>query len=126
MAGWLLPPPPPPLDQIKRELPSVVNSRAHPDWVIPLPPSAPTLRLENLLAGTPVLEMSLPSLGVVADYTINGRTGRRSLTPHMLVLLPDQGRFYVVYRLPFNFQFQPGDEREFRLCTEPKWFSGAA
>jgi len=30
--------------------------------------------------------------------------------PHTLVLLPDQARFYVVYRLPFNFQLQPGDE----------------
>jgi hypothetical protein len=46
--------------------------------------------------------------------------------PHTLVLLPDQARFYVVYRLPFNFQLQPGDERELRLRTEPKWFSGAA
>ena len=65
------------------------------------------------------------NLGIVADYTINGRMGCRSLTPHMLVLLPDQRRFYVVYRLAFNFQFQPGDEREFRLRTEPQWFSEA-
>ena len=119
------PPPPPPLDQIKRELPSVVNYRAHPDWVIPLPKTAPKLRLENLLAETPLLEMSMLNLGIVADYTINGRMGCRSLTPHMLVLLPDQRRFYVVYRLAFNFQFQPGDEREFRLRTEPQWFSEA-
>ena len=116
----------PPLAEIKRELPTVVHYRAHPDWVIPLPASAPTLRLENLLAGTPILEMSMPNFGVAADYTVSGRTGRRSLIPHTLVLLPDQARFYVVYRLPFNFQFQPGDDREFWLRTEPKWFSGAA
>jgi hypothetical protein len=120
------PPPPSPLAEIKRELPTVVNYRAHPDWVMPLPSSAPTIRLENLLAVTPILEMSMPNFGVAADYTVNGRIGRRSLMPHTLVLLPDQGRFYLVYRLPFNFQFQPGDEREFRLRTEPKWFSGAA
>lgn len=120
------PPPPPPLDQIKRELPSVVNYRAHPDWVIPLPEAAPKLRLENLLAGTPALEISMPDLGIVADYTINGRIGYRSLTPHTLVLLPDQLRFYVVYGLAFNFQFRPGDEREFRLRIEPKWLSRAA
>jgi hypothetical protein len=119
------PPPPPPLDQIKRELPSVVNYRAHPDWVIPLPSRAPILRLENLLAGTPLLEMSMPSFGVLADHAINGRIGCRSLMPHTLVLLPDRWRFYVVYRLAFNFQFQPGDEREFRLRTEPRWYSGA-
>jgi hypothetical protein len=120
------PPPPPPLAEIKRELPTVVNYRAHPAWVMPLPSSAPTIRLENLLAVTPILEMSMPNFGVAADYTVNGRIGRRSLMPHTLVLLPDQARFYVVYRLPFNFQLQPGDERELRLRTEPKWFSGAA
>jgi hypothetical protein len=120
------PPPPPPLEKIKRELPSAVNYRAHPDWLIPLPPSAPRLRLENLLAGTPVLEMSMPNFGIVADYTVNGRISGRSLMPHTLVLLPDRGRFYVVYRLPFNFQFQPGDEREFRLRTEPRWFPGGS
>jgi hypothetical protein len=114
-------PPPLPLAEIKRELPSVVNYRAHPDWVIPVPAVAPTIRLENLLATVPTLEMSMPDLGVVADYTVNGRIGRRSLMPHTLVLLPDQRRFYVVYRLAFNFQFQPGDERELRLQTEPRW-----
>jgi hypothetical protein len=120
------PPPPPPLAEIKRELPTVVNYRAHPDWVMPLPSSAPTIRLENLLPGTRILEMSMPDFGIVADYTVSGRTGRRSLIPHTLVLLPDQARCYVVYRLPFNFQFQPGDERELRLRTESKWFSGTA
>jgi hypothetical protein len=120
------PPPPPSLAQLQRELPLVASYRAHPGWVIPVPPAAPTIRLENLVAGTPVLEIPMPYFGVVVDYTVNGRVGRRSLMPHTLVLLPDQGRFYVVYRLPFNFQFQPGDEREFRLRTEPKWFSGAA
>jgi hypothetical protein len=120
-----VPPPPPRLDDLKQDLPSVASYRAHPDWVIPLPASAPRLRLENLLDSTPTLEVSLPDFGVVADYTITGRLGRRSLMPQTLVLLPDRRRFYVVYRLPFNFQFQPGDEREFRLRTEPKWFSEA-
>jgi hypothetical protein len=120
------PPPSPSLAEIKRELPSVANYRAHPDWVIPVPTVPPTIRLENLLATVPVLEISMLDFGVVADYTVSGRIGRRSLMPHTLVLLPDQRRFYVVYRLPFNFQFQPGDEREFRLRTEPRWLAGTA
>ena len=119
-------PPPPPLAEIKRELPSVAHYRAHPDWVIPVPTAAPTIRLESLLSKVPVLEISMPAFGVVADYTVNGRIGRRSLMPHTLVLLPDEWRFYVVYRLPFNFQFQPGDEREFRLSTESRWFAISA
>ena len=115
------PPPPAPVGEIRRELPSVVNYRAHPDWVIPAPTAAPTIRLENLLPTVPAFKMSMPDFGVVADYTVNGRMGRRNLMPHTLVLLPDERRFYVVYRLPFNFQFQPGDERELRLRTESRW-----
>jgi hypothetical protein len=115
------PPPPPP--EIKREMPSVAHYRAHPDWVIPVPTAAPTIRLENLIPTVPLFEMSMPDFGVVADYIVNGRIGRRNLMPHTLVLLPDERRFYVVYRLPFNFQFQPGDDRELRLSTESRWFA---
>jgi hypothetical protein len=118
--------PPPPLAGIKPELPKIAHYRAHPDWAIPLPKTAPRFRLENLLATAPVLELAMPNFGIVADYIINGRIGRRSLMPHTLVILPDQSRLYIVYRLPFSFQFQPGDEREFRLRTEDKWFFGAA
>jgi len=108
------------------ELPAAIGYRAHPDWVIPLPSAAPRLRLENLLPSTPVLEMSVPDLKVVADYTLGGRMGSRPLLPHTLVLLPDQARFTMVYRLPFNFQFATGDDRELRLRVESKWFGGQA
>jgi hypothetical protein len=103
------------------KLPKVVGYRAHPDWVIPTPATAPRLRLENLVEARPVLELQVPDFGVVADYTINRRLGTRSLLPHTLLLLPDQGRFTVTYRLPFNFQFEPDDEREFRLRLAAKW-----
>jgi hypothetical protein len=105
--------------------PKVAGYRAHPDWVIPAPASAPRLRLENLVEGRPVFDMQVPDFGLVADYTVNHRLGSRPLQPHALVLLPDQGRFTITYRLPFNFQFEPGDEREFRLRLDPKWHGPA-
>jgi len=118
------PPSKPARKDVWDKMPQAVSYRAHPDWVIALPKNAPTVRLENLLESTRVLELALPALSVVADYTIDDRLGSRAMVPHTLVLLPDEGRFYIVYRLPFQFAFQPGDNRGFRLRTEPKWFGG--
>ena len=112
--------------KMPEQVPLAVSYRAHPDWVIPIPKTVPKVRMENLLESTRALEFTLPSLSVVADYTIGGRQGSRSMLPQMLVLLPDQGRFYIVYRLPFQFDFQPGDERGFRLRIEQRWFGGTA
>jgi hypothetical protein len=102
-------------------LPKVTSYRAHPDWVIPAPSNAPRLRLEHLVEGRPVLDLQVPAFGPVADYTVNRRLGSRPLMPHTLVLMPDEGRFTITYRLPFTFEFEPGDQREFRLRLEPKW-----
>jgi hypothetical protein len=107
-------------------MPQVVAYRAHPDWVVPLPKTAPKIRLENLVESARLLELTMPELSLVADYTIDGRIGSRPMLPQTLVLLPDQARFYVVYRLPFQFAFQPGSERSIRLRMEPRWFRGAS
>ena len=95
--------------------------RAHPDWVIDLPQPAAIVRLENLLAGAPAVELRLPQLRVVADYVIYGRQGQRDLRPQSLVLLPEEQRFYLVYRLPFHFEPGPAHERSFRLRTAAGW-----
>jgi hypothetical protein len=95
--------------------------RAHPDWVIALPQPAALVRMENLLAGAPAVEFRLPQLRVVADYVIYGREGQRDLRPQSLVLLPEEHRFYVVYRLPFHFEPGPAHERSFRLRTADGW-----
>lgn len=99
--------------------------RAHSDWVIDLPAARARLRLENLLPDSPVLELVLPELRVVADYELYGRRGERDLRPHALVLLPDEHKFYIVYRLPFQFEPGPSHARAFRLRTEPGWFTPA-
>jgi len=112
--------------EFPQQIPKAVNYRAHPDWLIPIPKTAPKVRLENLCESARVLDLTLPEFSVVADYTIQGRQGSRALLPQVLVLLPDQSRFYVVYRLPFEFIFSAGDDRAFRLRTEAKWFGGSA
>jgi hypothetical protein len=97
--------------------------RAHPDWVIPLPPAAALVRMENLMADAPLVQFALPQLRVIADYVIYGRQGTRDLRPQILVLLPEEQRFYLVYRLAFNFQPGPAHERSFRLRTAPGWLT---
>jgi hypothetical protein len=95
--------------------------RAHPDWVISLPPAGALVRLEHLIAGVPVVELRLPQLNLVADYTLYGRLGQRPLRPQALVLLPQEQRFYLVYRFAFNFEPGPAHERSFRLRSEVGW-----
>jgi hypothetical protein len=97
--------------------------RAHPDWVIALPQAAAIVRMENLLPGAPMVEFRLPQFRVIADYTIHGRQGQRDLRPQILVLLPEEQRFHLVYRLPFNFEPSPAAERSFRLRTAAGWLS---
>lgn len=99
--------------------------RAHPDWVIAAPEAAPLIRLQNLVDERANVEFQLLDQRVVADYVIEGRNGTRALTPQMVLLLPDERRFSLLYRMSFTFGFSPGDERAFRLRLEPSWYSGA-
>lgn len=106
--------------------PSVLGSpellhRAHPDWIIERPPAGCEVVLEGL---TPEYKTSfrLPPLRVFCDYVLGTRGGTLELLPHALVLLPEQARFYVVYRAPFAFVFEPRSERAMRLRLEEGWY----
>ena len=94
--------------------------RAHPDWIIPLPPREAPVTLVGL---TPAGRTSfrLPPLRIVADYVLGDRRGARDLTAQLLVLLPEQQRFYLVYRTAFTLDPKPGAERSFRLRLERGW-----
>jgi hypothetical protein len=98
--------------------------RAHPDWLLPVPAEAPQVRLENLVKEKADLTFQLPDERIVADYVIGERTGSRPLVPQMLVLLPDEHRFFLLYRLPFTYAQARGEERAFRIRVEAGWFSG--
>lgn len=79
--------------------------RAHPDWIIELPPEGARVRLDNLMSEAPKVEFALPALRLIADYVIYDRQGSRALRPHALVLrraLPDEAyqeaSFGMVFR----------------------------
>lgn len=95
--------------------------RAHPQWVLPMPPERAPMTLQN---GTPdgLLRTALPSLRVVFDYTNDDRTATRDLVPQMLVLYPEEARLTITFRKPFTFPFREGTERCVRLRTEPGWY----
>jgi hypothetical protein len=95
--------------------------RAHPNWIIDRPMPGATITMENLLAETTCLQFALPQLRIVADYTLSGRTGQRDLTPQVLVLLPEEKRLFLVYRMPFTFDPKAASSRAFRLRLESGW-----
>jgi hypothetical protein len=65
----------------------------------------------------------LPRLRPVVDISNESGTHTSPLVPQMLVLLPEQWRFYLVYRTVVSLVFRPGDERGLRLRTEERWGS---
>ena len=91
--------------------------QAHPDWVIRPPQPGDVVTLENL--STKGLEtFSFPELRIFADYVLGDRNGTRELSPQQLVILPEERRFYVVYRHTFTAEFIPRAERCMRLRLE--------
>ena len=98
--------------------------QAHSDWVIDTPAAGARVRLEHLLPEAQVVEFPVPPLRVIADYEIYGRAGERELRPVMLVLLPDERAFYIVYASNFSFERGPATERAFRLRTATGWYQG--
>jgi hypothetical protein len=123
---------PPSIDAVEAESaphptddPDEAIYQAHSDWVIAIPPAGARIRLDHLLPDAPTLELRLPQLRVIADYVIYGRMGERELRPTMLVLLPDERAFYIVYTSSFTFERGPAHERAFRLRTASGWYPGS-
>lgn len=105
-----------------REMLQEVYHRAHPDWVVPIPPAGAPVVLRGM---TPqgVWSFRLPRTRVLADYELGARTGVRELDPHVLMLLPEESRFYLVYRHYFTMQATPDMSRSFRLRLAEGWVS---
>ena len=97
--------------------------RAHPDWVIDLPPAGATVDIDGVSPRGPI-RFALPKLAVAADFTFGEDTGTRILLPQMLVLLPEEERFYLVYRRTFQLAPHSGIECSFRLRLESAWRIG--
>ncbi len=108
-------------DEYSREVLTHVFHRAHPDWIIALPPYQALVTMSGMsLRGE--LSFRIPPLRVIADYELGNRVGTRELAPQLMVLLPEQQRFYIVYRASFTVETTPGMERSFRLRTTQGWF----
>jgi len=95
--------------------------RAHPDWTFDKPPP---VQSEVRIAGVSPhggMAFRLPALRIVADYEVGAKQGLRELKPHMLVLLTEKNRFYLVYRTFFRFDATPETVRSFRLRLVEGW-----
>jgi len=95
--------------------------RAPPAWVIGVPPSGAQVALHGLSPEGEIVSFALPALRVFADYVVGLRTGTRELAPQLLVLLPEERRFYIVYRHSFMFAY-PSGERSMRLRVADGWW----
>jgi hypothetical protein len=98
-----------------------VMHRAHPDWVIPVPPEGAPIELHGLLPSGP-LRFPLPSLRVVLDVRIGEIEQQLELPPRGMVLLPDEQRFYVVFRHYLQYHYRAEETRTARVRLEPGWW----
>lgn len=98
--------------------------RAHPDWILPLPAAPPRLRLRGTFADGEARTWQLPALRVSADGNVGGQRCALALRPETLVLLPEQQRFYLVYRACFRVDARHGASAALRLRVDEGW-SGA-
>ncbi|MBI4954624.1 MAG: DUF2169 domain-containing protein [Myxococcales bacterium] len=99
-----------------------VFHRAHPDLVIPRPAAGAPVCLTGVLPDDQVLAFELPRLGVEIDCAVGTAERTHSLAPHLLLVLPDEARAYLVYRHAFTFDpGEPGAERSMRLRLTESW-----
>ncbi|MBL4682989.1 MAG: DUF2169 domain-containing protein [Nannocystaceae bacterium] len=101
----------------------MMYQRAHPDWIIDVPPAGAPIIMKGLHPEVDAVTFGLPQVRVLADFELGERTGTRELVPHMLMLLPDEQRFYIVYRHHFKMKTDPEMERSFRLRIEGGWYA---
>ncbi|MEM9188108.1 MAG: DUF2169 domain-containing protein [Myxococcota bacterium] len=93
--------------------------RCHPDWFIGPPERGAMVRMEGV--GRHPVEFSLPELRVIADFAMSGASGRRELFPVSLVLLPEEARFYLVYKRLIRVSASAASAPVLRLRVSEGW-----
>ncbi len=96
--------------------------RAHPTWVIDPPAAMAEVTMVGLDPDQPITRFFLPALDVAGDWMVGQQHGTYHLWPQALVLLPEQRRFYLVYRCTFPVLWRAREERSMRLRVEEGWF----
>jgi hypothetical protein len=99
---------------LQPSIPKEAMLRCHPAWCIDPPEPKSNVGMTNLTADGHV-SFQLPALGVYVDYRFGDSVGTRRLTPFMLVLLPEENRFYLVYRDMFEVSPEKNIEKSLRL-----------
>jgi hypothetical protein len=94
--------------------------RAHPDWIIPVPPPSARVVMTGLTPSQ-VLAFNLPCMRPVVDILSGADVLAQPLAPQMLVLLPEQMRFYIVYRTVLLLDYAKDEERSARMRIEESW-----
>ena len=99
-------------------------NRAHPslDLDIQLAPGMAVIM--DGLYPEGALQFNVPQWDIGADVLLNDKWVGVRLRPDTLVLLPEEKRFYIVYRFNFNYEYIAGTERTVRLtCRECSEYS---
>jgi hypothetical protein len=94
--------------------------RAHPDWVIDLPPARALVELKNASTHGR-LSFRLPALRTIVDFASPNRSRRRELIPTLLVLLPETRQFYLVFKRQFRIAADHARGGAFRLRVAEGW-----
>ena len=106
----------------QEEMMQIIFHRAHPDWILDIPPMDTIVSLTGM-SQAPRFAFRIPRLRLLADYEFGPRHGTRELEPHMLLLLPERSRFYLVYRHFFTVaDVDKSMSRSWRLRLAEGWF----
>ncbi|MBN1550646.1 DUF2169 domain-containing protein, partial [bacterium] len=92
-------------------------ARAHPSLVFNRLPKDTPITIRGVHPDKP-LSFQVPDLSVTADFLLDNRHVCKQLACDTLVILAEEFRFYCVYRLLFNYLFEPGGNRAVRLTVE--------
>jgi len=102
-----------------------VFHRAATQWIIDLPEPQATVSLEGLSPTGANERFKLPLLRVLADYSVGDDQGVLELRPQAMVLLPEQQKFYLVFRHVFGMEQSEAGRAALRLRTEHGWFESS-
>jgi hypothetical protein len=89
--------------------------RSAPGMVLPAAPLGTPVRATGVLPSGREWSFVLPAFAIHADYVLGERHGSKPLVAQRLVLLPEESRFYLVFRMDFRMKVDEGMERSFRL-----------
>lgn len=103
----------------------VAYERAHPDWIVQTPRARTAVRLSGMRPDGADLAFRLPPARVIADVQLGAWEGEVELHPRTLILLPEEGRFCLVFRGGRRFDYAADVPRAARLRLARGWVPAA-